>query len=120
MNSSAIYIVAINDALIRLLLKMYLTDELQNQPDWNPSALVVIFGTGTLVTYGRSAVPREWLRSKDFGRLSVADLWIVSCLLLSSLTVSSGCNVLRFIQGLFASKQLMTLAGKSVGTQIAV
>lgn len=78
MNSSATYIVALNDALIRLSLKIYLTDELQSQPDWNPSPLVVMFGTGTLVTYGRSAATREWLRSKDIGRLSVADLWIVS------------------------------------------
>lgn len=94
MNSSAIYIVALNDAVIQLLLKMYFSDESQKQPDWNPSPLVVIFGTGTLVAYGPSAGTREWLRSKDFGRPSVADLWIGSCLLLSTLTVSSGCNVL--------------------------
>lgn len=75
MNSRAVSIVfTLNEVVnlvIRLLLKIHFTGKSRLQSDIVLKPNVVIFGTGTLVDDGRSAATRDWLRSKDFGRLSV-------------------------------------------------
>lgn len=75
MNSRAISTVftltEVVNRVIRLLLKIHFSDKSRLQSDIVLKPNVVIFGTGTLVDDGRSAVARDWLRSKDFGSLSV-------------------------------------------------